>query len=242
MDLGIKNKHALIDLARHGTLARKHIHPDLLIGNYCPGKNVFREGDILDANAVLNLVYDIIDNNTSQIMGPKGDPFTYEDFTVEQLEALKGPQGEQGKPGTPGEQGPQGEKGQKGDRGEPGLQGPQGMQGLRGPRGEKGEKGDTGERGPQGERGEKGESGYSGPSHVFLTQEQYNGLIWRNPNTIYFIWDGQISNGAGFPYMFPIVLDGSSSSGGSNSFPYTFPITLDGQVSVFPAVFPIILA
>jgi hypothetical protein len=44
--------------------------------------------------------------------------------------------------------------------------------------------------------------------------------------------------------MFPIVLDGSSSSGGSSSFPYTFPITLDGQVSVsaFPAVFPIILA
>ena len=28
--------------------------------------------------------------------GPKGDPFRYEDFTPEQLEALKGPKGEDG--------------------------------------------------------------------------------------------------------------------------------------------------
>ena len=40
--------------------------------------------------------------------GPKGDPFTYEDFTPEQLEALKGPKGD------PGEQGPQGEPGKDG--------------------------------------------------------------------------------------------------------------------------------
>ena len=31
--------------------------------------------------------------------GPKGDPFTYEDFTAEQLEALRGPQGPKGDPG-----------------------------------------------------------------------------------------------------------------------------------------------
>ena len=31
--------------------------------------------------------------------GPKGDPFVYEDFTEEQLEALRGPKGEKGDPG-----------------------------------------------------------------------------------------------------------------------------------------------
>ena len=41
------------------------------------------------------------------IKGDKGDPFTYEDFTEEQLEGLKGPQGETG------EQGPKGEDGYK---------------------------------------------------------------------------------------------------------------------------------
>lgn len=67
------------------------------------------------------------------IKGDKGDPFTYEDFTPEQLEALKGP------------------KGDKGDRGEQGLQGIQG---------EEGEKGDAGAQGPQGERGATGASAY----------------------------------------------------------------------------------
>lgn len=225
MDLGIKNKHALIDLARHGTLARKHIHPDLLIGNYCPGKNVFREGDILDANGVLNLIYDTIGSyNMAQIMGPKGDPFTYDDFTVEQLEGLRGPQGEKGEPGIPGEQGPQGipgKDGEKGEKGEPGQQGPQGI---------------PGEQGPKGEKGERGDSVYNGPTHVFMTQVQYDALNTYDPNTIYFIWDGETSINEGFPYQFPIVL------GGSDGFPYTFPIVLDGQSNgVFPAVFPITL-
>lgn len=60
------------------------------------------------------------------VQGPKGDPFTYEDFTEEQLEALRGPQG------------PAGANGEKGDRGEPG------------PKGDQGPKGDPGDRGPAG--------------------------------------------------------------------------------------------
>lgn len=36
----------------------------------------------------------------SGAQGMKGDPFLYEDFTVEQLEALRGPQGEKGETGT----------------------------------------------------------------------------------------------------------------------------------------------
>ena len=34
--------------------------------------------------------------------GEKGDPFTYEDFTPEQIESLRGPQGIQGETGNPG--------------------------------------------------------------------------------------------------------------------------------------------
>ncbi|OUO76913.1 hypothetical protein B5F53_15150, partial [Blautia sp. An249] len=43
------------------------------------------------------------------VIGPKGDPFTYEDFTEEQLAALKGPKGDTG------------EKGEKGEKGDPGA-------------------------------------------------------------------------------------------------------------------------
>ena len=39
------------------------------------------------------------------LKGEKGDPFTYDDFTAEQLEALRGPQGEQGPKGDKGEDG-----------------------------------------------------------------------------------------------------------------------------------------
>lgn len=77
--------------------------------------------------------------------GDKGDPFTYSDFTAEQLAALAGPQGEPGADGVPGPQGP------KGDPGERGEAGPQG------PKGDPGEKGETGPAGPQGPKGEKGD-------------------------------------------------------------------------------------
>lgn len=46
--------------------------------------------------------------------GPKGDPFTYEDFTKEQLYSLKGPQGIQGETGPKGDIGPQGPPGKDG--------------------------------------------------------------------------------------------------------------------------------
>ena len=85
--------------------------------------------------------------------GDKGDPFTYEDFTPEQLSALTGPQGPQGPKGDTGDTGPQGEKG---DTGETGPQGPKGEPGDIGPQGPKG---DTGETGPQGPKGDKGDTG-----------------------------------------------------------------------------------
>ena len=51
----IKDKHSLVDLARYGSKSRKNIHSDVLIGEHQPFP-VFKEGDILDANATLNLV------------------------------------------------------------------------------------------------------------------------------------------------------------------------------------------
>lgn len=57
-----------------------------------------------------------VDNGQLQgAKGDKGDPFTYDDFTEEQLEALKGPEG------PVGPEGPQGERGLQGEKGEPGL-------------------------------------------------------------------------------------------------------------------------
>ena len=106
--------------------------------------------------------------------GAKGDPFTYSDFTPEQLAALRGPIG------------PQGEIGERGPKGDPfvysdftpeqlaALKGPQGEIGERGPKGDpfiysdftpeqlsalKGPKGDIGEQGPQGDQGPIGNTG-----------------------------------------------------------------------------------
>ena len=54
----IKEKHSLVDLARYGTRSRKNIHPDVLIGLHpCPP--IYKEGDLLDANAVLDLIKNI---------------------------------------------------------------------------------------------------------------------------------------------------------------------------------------
>ena len=76
----------------------------------------------------------------------KGEPFTYADFTPEQLAALKGADGAPGAPGKDGtvafenltEEQRLSLKGEKGDKGD---------------RGDRGEKGDTGERGPKGADG-----------------------------------------------------------------------------------------
>lgn len=106
--------------------------------------------------------------------GEKGDAFTYDDFTPEQLAALKGEKGDKGDTGSQGVQGEKGDpftyddftpeqlaglKGDKGDKGDQGIQGVQGVQGdpftyddftpeqLASLKGEKGDKGDTGDDG-----------------------------------------------------------------------------------------------
>lgn len=91
--------------------------------------------------------------------GLKGDPFTYADFTEEQLAELKGPKGD------PGEQGEQGPKGEIGPRGPQGIRG---LQGVQGPQGPKGDKGDPGPEGPQGPVGPQGPPGTGGGGSVVL--------------------------------------------------------------------------
>lgn len=70
--------------------------------------------------------------------GDKGDAFTYEDFTPEQLEALRGPQGVPGIQGEQGEQGIQGIPGERGPQGEPGQDGKDGADGKDGKDGKDG--------------------------------------------------------------------------------------------------------
>ena len=92
--------------------------------------------------------------------GINGKDFKYEDFTKEQLAALKGEKGEKGEQGL---QGPPGKNGKRGPAGERGPQGPQGLQGPAGPKGDKGEQGPQGLTGPKGEQGEQGPQGLTGP-------------------------------------------------------------------------------
>ena len=112
--------------------------------------------------------------------GPKGDAFTYDDFTPEQLAALQGPKGETGAEGPKGETGAQGPQGPKGDaftyddftpeqlaalqgpKGETGAQGQQGPKGETGAAGPQGPKGETGAEGPKGDTGAQGQQGPKG--------------------------------------------------------------------------------
>jgi hypothetical protein len=59
--------------------------------------------------------------------GADGKPFTYEDFTPEQLEALRGPEGKQGIQGPAGEPGKDGVSGKDGVDGKDGIDGEPGV-------------------------------------------------------------------------------------------------------------------
>jgi len=110
--------------------------------------------------------------------GEKGDPFTYADFTPEQLQALTGP------PGPPG---PQGEQGGQGPTGPEGKQGP------------KGAKGDTGPQGPQGEpgRGLTISGQYETTGDVPNPQEGQNYYIGTQPpySVFTYLGNGQWADG-----------------------------------------------
>ena len=124
--------------------------------------------------------------------GPKGDSFTYEDFTAEQLASLKGPKGDTGQTGATGATGPQGPEGPTGPQGPAGADGKgilstnfnaddtltltftdnttfttpslKGATGATGPQGEQGPRGETGATGQTGPAGPQGQTGATGPA------------------------------------------------------------------------------
>ena len=124
-------------------------------------QKVILEGEIIDRKTLNGSA-----NLPDLVRGPKGDkgdPFTYEDFTPEQLESLRGPEGKQGPAGEPGP------KGEKGDIGEPG---PEGRPGETGPAGKDGVDGAPGPAGPKGD-----DTVWLGDTEP---SEEYN--VWIDPN------------------------------------------------------------
>ena len=127
------------------------------------------------------------------LKGEKGDPFTYDDFTPEQLLALKGETGIEGKSayqiavekgfiGTEAEwiaslKGEIGPIGPQGIQGEVGPVGPQGIQGEIGPQGIQGEIGPVG---PQGIQGKIGPQGPKGDSYQ-ITETDYAAIAGMVP-------------------------------------------------------------
>lgn len=139
------------------------------------------------------------------IKGEKGDPFTYEDFTQEQLENLKGPKGDPGAQGAPftydmfTEEQLNSLKGKDGSKGEKGDIGPQGPKGDSGATGPQGPKGDTGAQGPKGEaftykdfteeqleslKGESGNSPHIGENGNWYIGDQDTGVSASGANNI----------------------------------------------------------
>lgn len=94
--------------------------------------------------------------------GPQGAPFTYSDFTAQQLESLRGPQGLQGERGPAG---PQGNPFTYGDFTAAQLAALTGPAGPAGPQGQTGARGDTGPVGPQGTAGPAGYSPVRGTDY-----------------------------------------------------------------------------
>jgi hypothetical protein len=54
MNLHLKDKYPLLDLATLGTRARRYVRPSVMVSDEKYG--VFKEGDILDANATYQLI------------------------------------------------------------------------------------------------------------------------------------------------------------------------------------------
>ena len=217
----------------------EYLEPFDEAGNY--NETTWATGDIITSGK-LNKLEDGITGVNQKVenitltpgpKGDKGDPFTYADFTAEQLASLKGEKGDRGEQGLQGIQGPKGDKGDKGDvgpqgpkgevgpKGDIGEQGPQGIQGEQGPQGIQGEqglqgpKGDTGERGPQGEKGDKGDIGPQGPKgdDGLTTQVRVNGTTYTQVNGLITLPDYPADVGASsHTHANKDILDGITSA------------------------------
>lgn len=124
------------------------------------------------------------------LKGEKGDPFTYDDFTPEQLLALKGETGIEGKSAyqiavEKGFIGTETEwiaslKGEIGPMGPQGIQGKTGPQGIQGEIGPQGIQGEVGPVGPQGIQGKIGPQGPKGDSYQ-ITETDYAAIAGMVP-------------------------------------------------------------
>lgn len=124
------------------------------------------------------------------LKGEKGDPFTYDDFTPEQLLALKGETGIEGKSAyqiavEKGFIGTETEwiaslKGEIGPMGPQGIQGKTGPQGIQGEIGPQGIQGEVGPIGPQGIQGKIGPQGPKGDSYQ-ITETDYAAIAEMVP-------------------------------------------------------------
>lgn len=122
--------------------------------------------------------------------GPRGADgvMRFENLTTQQREGLKGAQGPQGARGPAGPTGPAGPAGAVGPRGPEGQRGPQGNVGPAGARGA------TGERGPAGPAGAPGQSiinqnGGQALKYWYGHKTTYNSLYYKDPNTIYDVYE-----------------------------------------------------
>ena len=111
--------------------------------------------------------------------GDTGDAFTYDDFTPEQLLALKGETGDTGPAGPKGDTGDKGETGETGSKGDTGETGATGEKGDKGPKGDTGDTGATGNTGPAGAKGDTGATGIG--TTIKGSYNTYQELINANP-------------------------------------------------------------
>lgn len=189
----IKDKHSLIDLAKYGTLARKKVHPDLLIGNYPIGLNWFKEGDILDANAVHNLIIKSMEckkQSVEDFIAVKEDLSNKYYELISQFEELQESLRQECDDNASS------------------------IDDINSQLDDVYTKTDVDSIAQQ----IKDEALSEKINHTFMTQGQYDELTTYDPNTIYFIWDGEAPEG---DWTFPIELTGDASE-----FPMKLPITL----------------
>ena len=181
----IKEKHfyTVVYLEKEGALWTQ---------GYFFGKYTAGEGITITDDHVISVDFDWLTQKIAElaIKGDKGDSFKYEDFTEEQLAALKGEKGEKGdsfKYEDFTEEQLAALKGEKGDKGDSFKYEDFSEEQLAALKGEKGDKGDsfkyedfTEEQlaALKGEKGEKGEKGDKGDSFKYedFTEEQLAAL------------------------------------------------------------------
>ena len=188
-------------------------------------------GGILHDGKVLNVVGVKGDTGQTGATGPKGeqgeqgDSFTYDDFTAEQLEALRGPQGEQGP------QGPQGAKGEKGDPFTYSDFTPQQLEALK-VKGDKGDKGDSAVYNPDDPdtpdfemASTTGQSTTKAMTQKAVTDELIGDRTWKETELTLSTWKNSYINGSG-------VWTGGSTDVNNNWF---LPVTPGKTYRITPS-------